>query len=434
MSNNEVECSCSVCSPNGRYSVMVSFQTCHRHFADDVQRNFQRQSSIDMVNDNDNDMEIDVKTNISEDLKSVYNLPGSNDEDLSNSYEFNNKCENIKEQLFSHEMPADLTHSFIASFAAYFISKYIINSGSAIFIKFTNEVLAHFGQSFCLPLSLKRLNSLTGLSTLTADIHRFVPCDKCHKIFSESASKSSPQCCDFRKLSGNTCGNNLFLEAPNSLDRSRKVYMYNSITTALSIFFLRPGFERSINLWRFQQEEKYKKQNIVLVGLMPGPSKAKTHQINHYLCPLVAELNQLYSGVAIPTNECSSGTLVRAAILLVACDIPAARKTCGFISHASTNACHVCNCQYSCCSDGKGMDHSGFKFSDWIFNTDEKNKINAERWRQAGSNVKRARLEKENDVCWSELHRLQYFNAVECIIIDLMHNLFLGMAKRMMEK
>ncbi|OAD66365.1 hypothetical protein PHYBLDRAFT_152437 [Phycomyces blakesleeanus NRRL 1555(-)] len=259
MSNNQVECSCSVCSPNSRYSVMVSFQTHRRHFADDVQRYFQRQfllsaEALDMVNNDANDMEIDAETNISEDLEFVHDLPGSNNKDLSNSYEFNNESENIEEQFFSHEMPADLTHAFITSFAAYFISKYVVNSGGTIFIKFINEVLAHFGQSFRLLLSLKHLNSLMGLSTLTAGIHRFVACGECHKIFSESASKSIPQCCDFRKLSGNTCGNNLFLEAPNSLDRPRKVYMYNSIITALSIFFLHPGFERSINLWRFRQQ------------------------------------------------------------------------------------------------------------------------------------------------------------------------------------
>ncbi|OAD74051.1 hypothetical protein PHYBLDRAFT_64992 [Phycomyces blakesleeanus NRRL 1555(-)] len=102
MPNNQVEGSCSVCSPNGRYSVMVSSQTRHRHFADHVERNFQRQSllpaeAVDMVNDNTNNMEIDAETNISEDLEFVHNLPSSNDENLSNPYEFNNKSENIED-------------------------------------------------------------------------------------------------------------------------------------------------------------------------------------------------------------------------------------------------------------------------------------------------------------------------------------------------
>ncbi|OAD81279.1 hypothetical protein PHYBLDRAFT_138827 [Phycomyces blakesleeanus NRRL 1555(-)] len=148
---------------------------------------------------------------------------------------------------------------------------------------------------------------------------------------------------------------------------------FDGVTYSCSAIYL------SIN--NLLRKERYKKENVVLVRLMPGPSEVKTSQINHYLCPLVAKLNQLYSGAAIPTNKCPSGTLVHAAILLVACDIPAARKTCRFTLHASTNACHICNCWFSCCLDGKGMDCSGFIFSDWIFNTDEENKRNAERWR-----------------------------------------------------
>jgi len=34
---------------------------------------------------------------------------------------------------------------------------------------------------------------------------------------------------------------------------------------------------------------------------------------------------------------------------------------------------------------------------------------------------------KEHATCYSELSRLPYFNMVEQIVIDLMHNLFLGM-------
>ncbi|OAD78834.1 hypothetical protein PHYBLDRAFT_163926 [Phycomyces blakesleeanus NRRL 1555(-)] len=77
MSNNQVKWSCSVCSLNGRYSVMISFQTHHRYFVDDVQRNFHKQSllpieAVGMVNDDANDIEIDAETNISENLEYNY--------------------------------------------------------------------------------------------------------------------------------------------------------------------------------------------------------------------------------------------------------------------------------------------------------------------------------------------------------------------------
>ncbi|OAD67409.1 hypothetical protein PHYBLDRAFT_102124, partial [Phycomyces blakesleeanus NRRL 1555(-)] len=172
-----------------------------------------------------------------------------------------------------------------------------------------------------------------------------------------------------------------------------------------------------------------KKENVVLVGLMPGPSEAMASHINHYLRPLVEELNELYPGVILPTAQCPSGAVVHAAILLVTCDIPAARKTCGFTSHASTNACYHCNWKFTCIPNTSKIDYSGFVFSDWVLSTDEDNCHNAEKWRCAITKVERKRLEKENGVCWSELHSLKYFNLVKCTLIDPMHNLFLGTAK-----
>ncbi|OAD67812.1 hypothetical protein PHYBLDRAFT_102160, partial [Phycomyces blakesleeanus NRRL 1555(-)] len=177
------------------------------------------------------------------------------------------------------------------------------------------------------------------------------------------------------------------------------------------------------------RSERYKKENVVLVGLMPGPKEAKTSEINHYPRPLVEELKQLYVGVMIPTAQCPQGALVRAALLLVACDIPAALKTCGFTSHASINACHKCDHHFPRLEKGHGVDYSGFVFSKWVHRTEEANRQDATTWRNASSDAQRTRLERENGVRWSELHNLEYFNAVECTIIDPMHNLFLGTAK-----
>ncbi|OAD70080.1 hypothetical protein PHYBLDRAFT_115470, partial [Phycomyces blakesleeanus NRRL 1555(-)] len=58
----------------------------------------------------------------------------------------------------------------------------------------------------------------------------------------------------------------------------------------------------------------------------------------------------------------------------------------------------------------------------------------AEVWKNAIMHAERHRLKVANNVCWSELHCLQYFDIVCCTIIDPMHNLFLGTAKRMMER
>ncbi|OAD65129.1 hypothetical protein PHYBLDRAFT_176406 [Phycomyces blakesleeanus NRRL 1555(-)] len=59
------------------------------------------------------------------------------------------------------------------------------------------------------------------------------------------------------------------------------------------------------------------------------------------------------------------------------------------------------------------------------------NATEAEMWFCAESDAERAVLEKQHGTRFSELHRLHYFDPVRCTIVDPMHNLFLGTAKRM---
>lgn len=68
----------------------------------------------------------------------------------------------------------------------------------------------------------------------------------------------------------------------------------------------------------------YKPENAILVGVMPGPSEPSKHQINHYLEPIVKELKKLYYAQQI--DAAGNILLVHAALLIVACNIPAARK------------------------------------------------------------------------------------------------------------
>jgi len=45
------------------------------------------------------------------------------------------------------------------------------------------------------------------------------------------------------------------------------------------------------------RSERFKSENILLVGVMPGPKEAALDSINHYLRPLVDELESLYTSV-----------------------------------------------------------------------------------------------------------------------------------------
>ena len=74
----------------------------------------------------------------------------------------------------------------------------------------------------------------------------------------------------------------------------------------------------------------YKQENVILVGVMPGPKESSLN-INSYLSPLVEELNLFWRGVLIPIER-QGVTLninVRLALSCVACDIPASRKVSG---------------------------------------------------------------------------------------------------------
>ncbi|OAD81271.1 hypothetical protein PHYBLDRAFT_104605 [Phycomyces blakesleeanus NRRL 1555(-)] len=119
---------------------------------------------------------------------------------------------------------------------------------------------------------------------------------------------------------------------------------------------------------------------------------------------------------------------------MIACDVPAARKVCGFTSHTSTNACHKCKYQFLRLARTSSVDYSGIDFSKWLLRTNNDNCKDAEVWRNATTHAERYCLKVANSVCWSKLHHLQYFDVVCCTIVDAMHNLFLGTAKRMMER
>ncbi|OAD65465.1 hypothetical protein PHYBLDRAFT_176062 [Phycomyces blakesleeanus NRRL 1555(-)] len=269
--------------------VLVSTQTLRRHAQQDIVRQYQSGSSSSVIEvmSNDNDMEIDFEYNVdAEDQVEAEDLPlfgidflfdsESEDEGVIEATILDisdDESDDVREHFSSSNMPVDPTHAFIASFAAFFISKYVVNSGGAVLLKFLNKVLAHFGQSFRLPLSISGVNSMTGLSDVTRGVQWFVACGDCNKVYEES--DVVPECCNFERLSGRECGNALFFATSRALTIPKKIYI---------------------------------------------------------------------------------------------------------------------------------------------------------------SDAQRKRLERENGVRWSELHDLVYFNLVECTVIDPMHNLYLGTAKRIMEK
>ena len=79
----------------------------------------------------------------------------------------------------------------------------------------------------------------------------------------------------------------------------------------------------------------YKRENVILCDVIPGPCELSL-TINGYLLPLVTELNKLWEGVEMRYAGSPSPATFRCILLGLACDLPAARKCCGFLSYSQT--------------------------------------------------------------------------------------------------
>jgi hypothetical protein len=91
----------------------------------------------------------------------------------------------------------------------------------------------------------------------------------------------------------------------------------------------------------FSHDIRFKRENMLYLGLLSEPKEAKLHKINHYLSPIVDELLEFWDGVSLPSTDLHpTGKRIRMAVICCSNDIPAARKLCGHIS--ALVSCHRC--------------------------------------------------------------------------------------------
>ena len=119
---------------------------------------------------------------------------------------------------------------------------------------------------------------------------------------------------------------------------------------------------------------------------------------------------------------------MRGALLCVGCDLPAGRKTCGFLSYTANLGCSRCYCEFGTGFFGK-MDYSGFQRNTWVHRTNQKHRDNIKTIIACSTKTERQRKEREFGCRYSSLLQLPYFDPVRMLIIDPMHNLYLGTAK-----
>lgn len=120
----------------------------------------------------------------------------------------------------------------------------------------------------------------------------------------------------------------------------------------------------------------------------------------------------------------------RLALLSVGCDVSASRKLCGFLGHSATMGCNKCMKQFEGIIGQKN--YGGFNVREWVKRDKDSHMKKVKEIMKSKTKTKREELEKRYGVRYSVLLELEYFDPIRMTIIDPMHDLFLGTAKRMM--
>ena len=186
-----------------------------------------------------------------------------------------------------------------------------------------------------------------------------------------------------------------------------------------------------LSIMNLPRNVRFLQHNIILVGVIPGPREPQLH-MNTFLQPLVDELKELWTGVPMSTHL-NVNTMVRAALLCVGCDLPAARKVCGFLGHRAKMGCSKCLLSFPTARFGEKPDYSNFDRSVWKKRNSESHRQLADKHRNCKTQSERNIIEREHGIRYTCLLQLPYFDASRMCIIDPMHNLLLGTAKRAVE-
>ena len=172
---------------------------------------------------------------------------------------------------------------------------------------------------------------------------------------------------------------------------------------------------------------RYKRENVILFGVIPGPCEPSL-TINSYLLPLVTELNELWEGVQLKHAGSDIPAKFRCTLLGVACDLPAARKCCGFLSYSANLGCSRCFQKFSR-GFGNRNNYADFNRQSWELRTNARHRSDVVKVLKCTSKTEQTKKESNLGCRYSVLLELSYFRPIEMLLVDPMHNLFLGPAK-----
>ena len=318
-------------------------------------------------------------------------------------------------------------------------------------------------------------------------------CRRCHSLYSYSESLAIKHCSNKAVPGSRQCGESLLRGIVSASGKKRfypqQIFCFTTLVSSLQTLVLRPGFielcesTRGLidpcgfssvydgHIWKdfqsvhgcsflsssnnyglllnidwFQPFEhttysvgviflvmlnlprsiRFKRENVILYGLIPGPSEPSL-TVNSYLSCLVSDLLSLWDGVLLGIPGSTTKVKFRCALLGVSCDLPAGRKTCGFLSHSANLGCSKC---YHNFFTSNGTDYGGnFDRNLWRDRTNTQHRSDVTEILKCTTKTARLSAEKKFGCRYSVLLDLPYFDPVRMLLVDPMHNLFMGTAK-----
>ena len=167
---------------------------------------------------------------------------------------------------------------------------------------------------------------------------------------------------------------------------------------------------------------RYLPENVLLVGVIPGPDKPAVDQINPYIKLLVDDLLEFWDpGIFFSrTHRCRSGRLFKAMLVPLVADMLAARQVIGIPGSVTTHSfCTFCNLDYN--------DIDIMNKAEWPTKNVDDIRHFAALWKEAASEKHQKQIFDAFGLRWSPLLNLPYWDPVHYTVIDSMHALDLGL-------
>jgi hypothetical protein len=167
-------------------------------------------------------------------------------------------------------------------------------------------------------------------------------------------------------------------------------------------------------------EERHKFENMYLAGIVPGPHQPSLTEVNHFVRPLVDQLDVFWKRGYFfsQTPKHPEGRVARGALIPLIADLPAARQMGAFGSSGSTFFCTFCGLL------SQGIEEVDPK--EWPpIRTCAEHRQFAEAWLNAVTPKEREALFTSRGVRWSEFLRLEYWNPSLFTVFDSMHGWYL---------